>query len=155
MKISLPLIARLCGAMVLASASVACSGVSGNGEAPATAAPAAAAPAPAPVVAAAPAGTARSRLMAEIGDAACDTAQQCKTVPVGSKACGGPEGYLAYSTKRSDSAKVARLAAEDAAQRKEQDQRSGMISNCMMLMDPGATCSAGRCVTAKPGAVAS
>ncbi len=160
MKTSLPLLARLCGALVLASASVACSGVAGNGDASSStpAAPAAPAPvvaaAPAPVAAAAPANSLRAQLTAEIGDAACDSSAQCKTVPVGSKACGGPEGYLAYSTKRSDSAKVARLAAEDAAQRKQDDQRSGMVSNCMMLMDPGATCSAGRCVKAADGAVA-
>ena len=153
MKTSLPLFARLCGALLLASASVACSGVSGTADAATASTPAAATPAPAPVVAAAPAAPApgrslREQLTAEIGDAACDSSKQCKTVAVGSKACGGPEAYLPYSTKRSDGAKVARLAAADAAQRKQQDQRSGMISNCMMLMDPGATCSAGRCVSA-------
>lgn len=90
-----------------------------------------------------------AQIKAEIGDAGCDTSSQCKTVPVGSKPCGGPEGYLAYSTKRGDSARIVRLAAEHAAARKGQDERSGMISNCMMMMDPGATCSAGRCVTGK------
>lgn len=149
MKTSLPSFVRLCGALVLASASVACSGVASDNAAPAPVnAPA---PAPkAPVVAAAPAVPAASgmdALKAEIGDAACDNSQQCKTVPVGSKACGGPEGYLPYSTKRSDSAKVTRLAAEDTAKRKAADQRSGMVSNCMMMMDPGAVCTAGHCVT--------
>lgn len=91
------------------------------------------------------------QLTAEIGDAACDNSQQCKTIAVGSKACGGPEAYLPYSTKRSDSAKVSRLAAQHAAQRKASDERAGMVSNCMMLMDPGAVCTAGKCV--KGGAV--
>lgn len=150
MKTSLSLFARLCGALVLASASVACSGVTGSSDSAAAPAPA---PAPkAPVVAAGPAANSRmDQLKAEIGDAACDNSQQCKTVAVGSKACGGPEAYLPYSTKRSDSAKVSRLAAEDAAQRKAADQRAGMVSNCMMIMDPGAVCTAGRCV--KGGAV--
>lgn len=147
MKTSLPFFVRLCGALVLASASVACSGVASDNAAPA---PAHAPALKAPVAAAAPAAPAASgmdQLKAEIGDAACDNSQQCKTVAVGSKACGGPETYLPYSTKRSDSARVARLAAEDAARRKAADQRSGMVSNCMMVMDPGAVCTAGRCVT--------
>lgn len=145
MKTSFSLLARLCGALVLATASVACSGVASSGDSAAPA-PTAPAPAPAPVVAAAPASSLMDQLTAEIGDAACDNSQQCKTIAVGSKACGGPEAYLPYSTKRSDSAKVSRLAAQHAAQRKASDERSGMVSNCMMLMDPGAVCTAGRCV---------
>ena len=39
-----------------------------------------------------------ARLKAAIGNAACTDSGQCRTVPVGARACGGPEGYLAYST---------------------------------------------------------
>lgn len=155
MKTFLPLFTRLCGALVLASVSVACGGVGGNSDAPAAGNPVAPIEKPrAPVNASGPTSAPRDLLMAEIGDAACDSSQQCKTVPIGSKGCGGPEGYLAYSTKRGDSAKIVRLAAEDTAKAKQQDQRSGMVSNCMMMMDPGAVCSAGRCITAPAGAVA-
>jgi hypothetical protein len=152
MKTSLPLFARLCGALVLATASVACSGVASSDAAPAPA-PRAPVTAAAPAAPSAPSASHMDQLKAEIGAAACDNSQQCKTVAVGSKACGGPEGYLPYSTKRSDSAKVSRLAAADAAQRKAADQRAGMVSNCMMIMDPGAVCTAGKCV--KGGAVES
>jgi hypothetical protein len=143
-----PFLLRLLSAAFLATASAACSGVPGS--APATPAPAAA---PAPVVAAAaaaatpaaPAGL-MQQLQAEIGSAACDTNAQCKTVAIGHKACGGPEGYLAYSIKSGDGAKVARLAADYSAQRKSQNAKSGMMSTCSVALDPGATCSAGRCV---------
>lgn len=87
------------------------------------------------------------QIKTEIGDAACDNSQQCRTLPVGHRACGGPDGYLAYSTKSSDSGKLARMAADDSAARKEQATKSGMISTCQAILDPGATCSAGRCVT--------
>ncbi len=85
-------------------------------------------------------------MRAEIGDAACDSAAQCKTIAVGHKACGGPETYLVWSSKRSDPAKVARLADAYGSKRKDENIASGMASNCAMTMDPGATCNAGRCV---------
>jgi hypothetical protein len=140
-----PVLLRLLGAAFLATASAACSGVPGG-------APATPAAAPAPVAAAAPAAAPASpaglmqQLQAEIGAAACDTNAQCKTVAVGHKACGGPESYLPYSTKTGDAAKVARLAADYSEQRKNQSAKSGMMSTCSLVMDPGATCSAGRCV---------
>ncbi len=87
------------------------------------------------------------QLRAEIGTAACETAQQCKTVAVGHKACGGPETYLAWSSKSSDAGKVRKLADAYGAQRKNENIASGMISTCSAVMDPGATCTAGRCVT--------
>lgn len=135
-----PSLLRLLGAAFLATASAACSGVPGS--APST--PAAATPAP--VAAAAPAGL-MQQLKAEIGIAACDTSAQCKTIAVGHKACGGPEGYLAYSTKTGDAARVAKLAADYNTERKNQTAKSGMMSTCSVVLDPGATCSAGRCVT--------
>lgn len=92
------------------------------------------------------------KIGAEIGDAACDTAQQCRTLAYGHKACGGPERYVAYSTKRSDTARLAALAASYASARGEQDARAGVVSTCSIVTDPGATCSAGRCTLLQQGA---
>jgi hypothetical protein len=75
---------------------------------------------------------------------------QCRTLAIGHKACGGPERYAAWSTKTSDAARLAQLGADYTAARKADDAGGGMVSNCMAVMDPGATCSAGRCVL-KPG----
>ncbi len=100
------------------------------------------------------AGTAQSlaqQLDAQIGSAACDTAQQCRTLPVGSKACGGPAGYRAWSTKTSDGALLTQLAEKQALQQKQADSASGRMSTCSVATDPGATCSAGRCVLNKAG----
>ena len=121
-------LARLCGALLFAAAGSACSGP-GN--------PAPATPPPGLL----------QQLRAEIGTAACDSAQQCKTIAVGHKACGGPETYLAWSRKTGDGAKIRHLAEAQRAQRKAENEASGMLSTCSAVMDPGATCSAGRCVT--------
>ena len=149
------------GALALLLALGACSGVSANGNAPAApaapgATPAASAPAQQPAPAPAPAGNnvhagLLQKIQEEIGAAECDNASQCKTLPVGHKSCGGPEGYLAYSTKTGNSKRLMALADQYAAARKAENERSGMLSNCMMEPDPGATCVANRCVLVKRG----
>ena len=149
--------ARL-SALTLLLALGACSGVSANGNTPAApgAAPAAAAPTAPPAPAPAPASQNAhvgllQKIKDEIGNAECDNASQCKTLPVGHKSCGGPEGYLAYSTKTGNTKQLMALAEQYAAARKAENERSGMLSNCMMEPDPGATCVANRCVLVRRG----
>ena len=148
-------------ALALLLALGACSGVSANGNTPAApgapgVAPAAATPTPQPAPAPAPGGQnvhagLLQKIQEEIGSAECDNASQCKTLPVGHKSCGGPEGYLAYSTKSGNGKQLMALAEQYAAARKAENERSGMLSNCMMEPDPGATCVANRCVLVKRG----
>ena len=87
----------------------------------------------------------------DIGTAQCDNASQCKTLPIGHKSCGGPEAYLAYSTKSGNSTSLIALGEQYAAARRAENERSGMMSNCMMVQDPGAVCMANRCVLGKGG----
>ena len=111
-----------------------------------------------PPSAAAAGGTAAlfARIEAARGAAACDTDAQCHSIGVGNKACGGPESYLAWSSKNDDGARLRALVAEHAAARRAEDTKKGMMSTCSMALDPGATCSAGHCVlrttTNGPGA---
>lgn len=100
-------------------------------------------PAPAPDSAA----TLRA-LEQALGDGACDSAAQCHTVAIGHKACGGPERYATWSSKTADAKRVALLARQHANARRAEDQGKGAISTCSAVRDPGATCSAGRCVPA-------
>lgn len=93
-----------------------------------------------------------ARIEAERGDAACDTDAQCHTIGVGHKACGGPERYLAWSSKNSDGARLRALVAEHAAARSAEDTKKGMMSTCSVVPDPGATCAAGHCVLRAAGA---
>jgi len=84
-------------------------------------------------------------IRAEIGDAACDAPQQCRSIAVGHKSCGGPEAYLAWSSKRSNEARLQGLVEQHAAARRAENLRSGMVSDCRLVTDPGSTCKAGRC----------
>ena len=81
-------------------------------------------------------------IRALIGDAACDSDAQCRTIPIGAKACGGPEYYLAWSTKRTDAAQLLDITGGRAgAGNVQPPRRPGAPSNCVLITDPGAYCA--------------
>ena len=82
-----------------------------------------------------------------LANMACDAPAQCRTVGLGHKACGGPESYAAFSTKGGNEEKIKMLALQYAEARKREDEAAGRMSTGMATRDPGATCSAQRCVT--------
>lgn len=92
-----------------------------------------------------------AQIEAEVGAAACDSTQQCQTIAIGAKACGGPERYLAWSSKDIDGKKLKALAQAHAEASRKQQQSDGMMSTCAIVTDPGASCEAGRCVLQKSG----
>lgn len=82
----------------------------------------------------------------------CDSDSQCHSLGIGAKACGGPENYLAWSSKNSDGTQLKALVAQHAATRRADDLRQGMMSTCSVVSDPGASCRASVC-TLNPQAV--
>lgn len=86
------------------------------------------------------------KIQAANSDLRCDNSSQCHSLGVGSKACGGPENYIAWSSKNSDGAQLKALVEQHAAARRADDKRLGMMSTCSIVSDPGATCRAGSCV---------
>ena len=81
----------------------------------------------------------------------CSGDAECRSLPVGGKACGGPTGFEAYSTQGADPATMTALAEREHALALQEARESHRVSNCMMLGDPGARCQAGKCVTGGPG----
>jgi hypothetical protein len=75
-----------------------------------------------------------------IGKAACDDQQQCKTIGIGLKACGGPELYLAWSSLAANAKLLNSLSQRYRNLREAQIKADGEISNCMAIKDPGAYC---------------
>lgn len=95
---------------------------------------------------AAPADSATLLQLRELGrDSACSSDQQCRSVALGAKSCGGPEAYLAYSTAKAGADKVPALAERYRKEREAANKVSGLASDCRYLMDPGAECRAGSC----------
>lgn len=74
------------------------------------------------------------------------TRGQCRTAPVGHRACGGPRTYIPYCARTTDS--VALFRKLDALARAEQayQAREGMMSTCEFMTAPAVRAEAGRCV---------
>jgi len=121
---------------------LSCAGCSAVDAIPSTATPSLAAPSALPDEDAA---SLLVRIRNSIGNASCTESAQCKTVGVGSRACGGPEGYLPYSTSVTASAPLEALAARHAERRRAAASASGMVSACNVIPDPGAVCDQGMC----------
>ncbi len=75
----------------------------------------------------------------------CSTLSECRTAPVGNRACGGPRYYIPYCAQSTDSVALFRkldevARAEDAYNRKYQ-----IGSTCEFRMPPQLTFSGGEC----------
>jgi hypothetical protein len=75
----------------------------------------------------------------------CSSPAQCRTAPVGSKACGGPRYYLVYCSLTTDSASLFRKLDAIAAGEREYNTRYQMVSTCELRLPPTATLSGGYC----------
>lgn len=89
------------------------------------------------------------RITAEVGAAACTSSAECRTLPIGSKACGGPAGWMAWSASASRGDQLQAWSQELAERQRQRDQAEGRMSTCSVVPDPGAMCDAGRCVLAR------
>ena len=80
---------------------------------------------------------------------ACTVDTECHSVAVGAKACGGPTGYRAYSSKTVSTASVDALAQHERDLAAQAARESHEVSTCFMLADPGARCEQNKCVTGR------
>jgi hypothetical protein len=90
--------------------------------------------------AASAAADAQARVNSLIGDAACDTQSQCRTVGIGARPCGGPESWLAWSTKSTDARALQDAVQAQAQAAKDANQHSGLASDCRVRPEPSAVC---------------
>lgn len=83
---------------------------------------------------------------AEVGQAACTADAQCHTLPIGARACGGPERWMAWSSAPGRGERLTVLSDKLSALVQQRNERAGMASTCVVVPDPGAVCHGGRCV---------
>ena len=81
----------------------------------------------------------------EIGTPRANAPSQCKLIAFGSKACGGPERYLVYSTVKTNEARLKQLVNEfnQLAQKINEERR--IISDCMFETEPMVEFVGGMC----------
>ena len=75
----------------------------------------------------------------------CSSANECRTAPVGSRACGGPRYYLVYCSKTTDSAALAQKLDAVAAAEREYNSHYKLVSTCEFRMPPTVALSGGSC----------
>ena len=85
-------------------------------------------------------------IRAEIGDAQCESDQQCRTLSFGEKDCGGPQHWLAWSISSGNAKVLEAKSAELVLLQRRRNEATGARSNCRYIPDPGAICQAKRCV---------
>jgi hypothetical protein len=73
----------------------------------------------------------------EIGDAARDADNQCHVIGIGAKPCGGPEGFLSWSSRDSDRDRLIASVVRHRDARQAENERRGILSVCRALPAPG------------------
>ena len=80
----------------------------------------------------------------------CSSASQCRTAPVGARACGGPRYYIVYCAQSTDSAALFRKLDAVATAEREYNQRYNLVSTCEFRMPPNVGVVAGSCLQQAP-----
>jgi len=75
----------------------------------------------------------------------CSSAAECRTAPVGSRACGGPRYYLVYCSATTDSAALFKKLDAVAAAEREFNTRYELMSTCEFRMPPTVALNGGSC----------
>jgi hypothetical protein len=81
-----------------------------------------------------------------VGTPTCSEDGQCRFIGLGSKPCGGPWGYLIYSTANVDSVVLKALVAQYNQLEAEINKKHGLISDCSIPAEPVLICVDGVCV---------
>ncbi|CAF0951276.1 unnamed protein product [Rotaria sordida] len=73
-------------------------------------------------------------------DNKCTTPADCTTEPTGSRACGGPNGYIVYSVKSSNAENIRLLAQKTVKLERLYNSDNSVMSICSMVMPPTVVC---------------
>ena len=90
-----------------------------------------------------------------IGQPRCTSDAQCHVVGIGSRACGGPESFRAWSTLTTRAGALDPPLQAYASERQRWREKTGLMSTCELLPVPRARCERvgtepGRCLLVLP-----
>jgi hypothetical protein len=75
----------------------------------------------------------------------CSSPGECRTAPVGSKACGGPRYYLVYCPRTTDSTALFRKLDAVAVAERAYNTRYKIVSTCEYRLPPQVVLNGGSC----------
>ncbi|WPU65060.1 hypothetical protein [Peredibacter starrii] len=78
-------------------------------------------------------------------DLRCAKATDCKLIPVGARACGGPSGYMITSQLNANMTELEYLAAQTEAKQAAFNRNYNIMSICSLIMPPELKCIASYC----------
>jgi hypothetical protein len=78
-------------------------------------------------------------------DKSCTSNSECKAMAYGTKACGGPSGYVVYSIKTTDVIRLKEVTSELSQLQDEYNREQGLMSTCSYMMPPEVSCDQGQC----------
>lgn len=81
-----------------------------------------------------------------VGVPYADNLSQCRLLAVGSRPCGGPQYYMAYSTKNTDPDVIQPLVNSYSELQSWFHQEHQMMGTCEVIPEPNLTVSNGICV---------
>lgn len=88
----------------------------------------------------------RNEILALSQSVPCDNPQEWRFIPMGYKACGGPQEYVLYSTKI-DTNDFKKKVEEYTTETRNLSKKWGLASDCMYLLPPsGVKCENGKAV---------
>jgi hypothetical protein len=78
---------------------------------------------------------------------ACSERDNCKTMAMGSKPCGGPTSYIIYSLSKTDEKQLSDKVKQYTDFEKELNTKYNRISDCSLLIPPIVDCLNGICAS--------
>lgn len=82
-----------------------------------------------------------AEIQARIGPALCSLDSDCRALPMGALACGGPSRFLPYSIRNTDQDELMRRSAEHQRLSSEQLAAAGPAGGpCSVLVPPVPSC---------------
>ncbi len=78
---------------------------------------------------------------------ACAGGDNCRTMAMGSKPCGGPTSYIIYSLSKTDEKQLSDKVKQYTDLEKELNIKYNRMSDCSLLMPPTVECLNGVCTS--------
>ena len=80
----------------------------------------------------------------------CENADDCLTLPLGYKACGGPDKYIVTSKKNSKLTELKKAIEEYLTADRMWQQKQNIGSGCNVVQAPPTTCQSKKCQQVAP-----
>ena len=81
-----------------------------------------------------------AEIRTRIGAALCTADSDCRALPIGALACGGPSRFLPYSIQNTDEGPLGRLSEDHRRLSAELVALRGTVGPCVVLQTPTADC---------------